>query len=68
MENCPKCQFKSYSKVPKGQIKRDPGGFTIANEYQYQCLKCGYKAEVIRENTRLGNHFSLPWYKRIFNI
>lgn len=58
----------TYVKQPKGRIIKNPGNFTIANEYSIHCLSCGYKSEIIREYTDIGKHLLLPWYKRIFKF
>jgi len=70
LETCPKCKQNSYAKKPMGRIMRESLGcmIHISNRYQWGCLnpKCKYSDEPIHENTKAGDHFDLPWYKRIF--
>jgi hypothetical protein len=67
---CQKCGKPSLIKTPHGRVMLEEF-FTevhIANEYSFDCLKCGYSSGVIRENTELGNKLSKPWWKRIFSL
>ncbi len=70
LSKCPKCHTNSLLKTPHGRIMSEKFGqmVHIANEYSFDCLCCDYKSKIIRENTKMGNYLSLPWYKRIFNI
>jgi len=40
----------------------------VADDYQWKCIdtKCGYSLDKERINTKMGDHFEKPWYKRIF--
>lgn len=68
LEKCPKCGKKSFIKIPAGRIRRESLGTMIhvANEEYWDCLQCGHKTERVRINTKAGDYFELPWYKRIF--
>ena len=70
LEKCPKCGKNSFMKVPMGRVMRESLGCMIhvADEYYWRCLdgNCGHKKERECINTKAGDHFALPWYKRIF--
>lgn len=70
IEKCPKCGNYSLIATPNSRIMRESFGsmIHIANEHYFDCLikGCGYKSEIIRENTELGKKFLLPWWKRLF--
>ena len=72
IKECPKCGKKSFIYTPAGRIMRESWGVMVhvADEYYWMCLekKCGYKTERIRINTKAGDRFDLPWYKRIFKF
>ena len=70
LEKCPKCGKNSFIKTPVARMMRDSWGSIIhvADVHYWQCLdkKCKHKTEKIRVNTKMGDHFEKPWYKRIF--
>lgn len=69
-KKCPKCEKISLMKQPMGRIMRESLGsmINIGSEYQWKCIdtKCGYSLDKERINTKMGDHFEKPWYKRIF--
>ena len=40
----------------------------IGDQHYWKCLQCGHKTEKVMVNNKWGDHFDLPWYKRIFNF
>lgn len=68
LEKCPKCDRKSLIETPHCQLIRN--GMVIVNQHSIDCLnkKCGYTTGIIRVNTKYGDYFELPWYKRIFKL
>jgi predicted nucleic-acid-binding Zn-ribbon protein len=70
LEKCPKCGENAFIKTPAARIMRESLGCMIhvANQYYWECLQCKYRKERVSVNTKMGDHFDLPWYKRIFNF
>lgn len=68
LDRCPECNEESLIKVPNGQRMRSSLGcmLHVADEHYFKCLKCGYKTDIVRINTALGDYFDLPWWKRLF--
>ena len=68
-KTCPICKRKSAMvKIPMGRILLEKWGclLHIANEIKFKCMNCNYETEVIRNNTQLGDYYSLPFWKRLF--
>lgn len=67
---CPMCGKDSIIKTPSTRIMTDKLCSMVhtSNEYSYVCLNniCGYRSDIIRENTEIGDELSIPWYKRLF--
>ena len=70
LEKCPECGENSFIKTPAGRIMRESLGtlINIGSEHYYKCLQCGHRTETVMVNNKWGDHFDLPWYKRIFKI
>lgn len=68
IKKCPECGEKSFIKTPFGSKMRESLGILIhvANVHYWCCLKCEHKTEKVSINTKAGDYFDLPWYKRIF--
>ena len=66
---CPKCGANSFFKVPSARIMRQGiGSVHIADEHYFECLKCKHKGETIRINTKEGECFEKPFWKRILSL
>ena len=70
LEKCPECGKKAFIKTPVGRIMRESLGcmIYIGDQHYWKCLQCGHKTEKVMVNNKWGDHFDLPWYKRIFNF
>ncbi len=66
LEKCPECGKKSFIYTPMGKKMRE--SIPISNSHYWQCLhsECKHKTETVIVNTKAGDYFDLPWYKRIF--
>lgn len=69
-DRCPKCGRKSLIKTLHNKVMKN--NLHISDEYIINCInkKCNYKSEIIKENTKYGDFYDLPWYhyKRLFKI
>ena len=70
MGKCPKCNQNSFIKTPGIRIMRESFGSSIhiANSYTFICYnkECNHSGKV-KVNTKMGDYFEKPWYKRIFS-